>query len=110
MFLLGVPLLIFSFAIYNMLVFLTPGFSLNKELWHFQLASGGEWGLTAGDILVAASILILFVEMVKSARMTRRTVVDHLLSMLLLIGMLVEFLMVKEVADMEARLHHMGLL
>ena len=99
MFLLGVPLLIFPFAVYNIIAFVTPGFSLTKELWHVELASGGEWGLTGGDIMIAASILILLIEMVKAARMSRRTVVDHLLSMLLLIGMVVEFLMVKEVAS-----------
>jgi hypothetical protein len=37
--------------------------------------------------------------MLKAARMSRRTFVDHLLSMILFIGMLVEFLMVKEVAS-----------
>jgi hypothetical protein len=99
MFLLGVPLLIFPFAIYNILVFLMPGFSLSKEAWHFQFASGGEFGLTGGDVMVAASILILLIEMLKSARMSRRTFMDHLLSLLLFIGMVVEFLMVKEVAS-----------
>jgi len=99
MFVLGVPLLIFPFAIYNILIFLMPGFSLTRELWRFQLGSGGEWGLTGGDVMVAASILILLIEMMKSARLTRRSVVDHLLSLLLFIGMLVEFLMVKEVAS-----------
>ena len=37
--------------------------------------------------------------MMKSARMTRRTIVDHLLSMVLFIGMLVEFLMVTQAAS-----------
>lgn len=99
MFLLGVPLLIFPFAIYNIIVFLLPGFSLGRELWHFQLASGGEFGLTGGDLFVAGSILILLIEMLKSSRMARRGVIDHLLSMMLFIGMVVEFLMVKEVTS-----------
>jgi hypothetical protein len=99
MFLLGVPLLIFPFAIYNILAFLMPGVSLTREIWHVQLATGGEFGLTGGDLLVLGALLILLIEMVKSARMSRRTVVDHLLSMLLFVGMTVEFLMVKEVTS-----------
>jgi hypothetical protein len=99
MFLLGVPLLIFSFAIYNILVFLMPGFSWTRELWHFRMMSEGEWGVTAGDLMIAASIVILLVELLKAARMSRRTIVDHLLSMLLFVGMLVEFLLVKQVAS-----------
>src|ERR1700686_5469632 len=98
MFLVGVPLLIFSFAIYNILAFLMPGFSWTQELWHFRMKSEVDWGLTAGDLMVAGSILLL-VEMLKSGRMTRRTVMDHILSMILFIGMMVEFVMVKEAAS-----------
>src|SRR3977135_600205 len=99
MFLLGVPLLIFPFAIYNILVFLMPGFAWNGELAHFRMMSGGEWGITPGDIMIAGSIVILLIEMLKAARLSRRSVVDHLLSMILFVGMMVEFLMVKEVAS-----------
>ena len=99
MFVLGVPLLIFPFAIYNILVFLMPTFSWTDELWHFRMMSGGEWGITPGDIMIAGSIVILLIEMLKAARMSRRTFVDHLLSMILFVGMLVEFLMVKQVAS-----------
>jgi len=97
MFVLGVPLLIFPFAIYNILVFLMPTFSWTNELWHFRMMSGGEWGITAGDLMIAGSIVILLIEMVKSARLSRRSFVDHFLSMILFVGMLVEFLMVKQV-------------
>ena len=99
MFLLGVPLLMFPFAIYNILVFLMPGFSWNDEIWHFRMMSGGEWGLSPGDVMIAGSVVILLIEMLKAARMSRRTVVDHLLSMVLFVGMLVEFLMVKQVVS-----------
>jgi hypothetical protein len=98
MFLLGVPLLILPFAVYNIMAFLTPGFSLTNEWWHFKFASGGEFGVTGGDVFVIAGILILLIEMMKLGR-ARRSVMDHLLSMLLLIGMVVEFLMVKEVTS-----------
>jgi hypothetical protein len=99
MFVLGVPLLIFPFAIYNIVVFLLPTFSWTNELWHFLMMSGGEWGITAGDLMIAGSIVILLIEMLKAARMSRRTAIDHILSMILFIGMLVEFLMVKQVAS-----------
>jgi hypothetical protein len=99
MFFLGVPLLIFSFAIYNILVFLMPGFSWTAGMFHFQLMSGGEFDIAPGDVIVAASIVILLIEMLKAARMSRRTIIDHILSMLLFAGMLTEFLMVKQAAS-----------
>ncbi len=99
MFLLGVPLLIFSFAIYNILVFLMPGFSWTSGIFAFHLMSGGDVEITSGDVIVAASIVVLLIEMLKAARMSRRTIIDHILSMLLFAGMLAEFLMVKQVAS-----------
>jgi hypothetical protein len=99
MFALGVPLLIFPFAIYNIFVFLMPGFSWSNELWHFRMMSGGEWGITSGDLVIAGAIVVLLIEMLKAAQMSRRSIVDHLLSMILFVGMVTEFLMVRQVAS-----------
>jgi hypothetical protein len=97
MFLVGAPLLMLSFAVYNILVFLMPGFSWTREVFRFPTLTEADWGLTAGDIIVAASILLLLVEIIKTARVARRGVVDHTLSLLLFGGMVAEFLLVKEV-------------
>jgi hypothetical protein len=99
MFLIGVPLLMLPFAIYNILVFLMPGFSWSTEVWRFRMLSGGEWGLTSGDMMIAGSVLVLLIEMFKSARMSRRNIVDHLLSVILFAGMMVEFMMVEAVVS-----------
>jgi hypothetical protein len=96
MFLLGVPLLIFSFAIYNIVAFLLHGFSWSMAVVQFRLASGSDIMFTAGDLIVGGSILILLIEMVKSARLSRRSIVDHILSMVLFVAMLIEFLLVPE--------------
>jgi len=55
MFLLGVPLLIFSFAIYNIIEFVLPGFAWSMEVLRFQLPSGADCAITAGDAMVAGS-------------------------------------------------------
>jgi hypothetical protein len=94
----GVPLLIFAFAIYNIIAFLMPGFSWTAEMVRFRMMSGGEWALSGGDLMVAGSILILLFELIRSSRMNPRTIVEHILAMVLFVGMLVEFLMVPETA------------
>ena len=48
--------------------------------------------------MIAISILILFVELLKATRLSSRSIVDHLLSTLLFIVMLVEFLLIKQAA------------
>jgi hypothetical protein len=100
MFTIGPPLLIFPFALYNILVFLMPGFGWNTEIWRVYMISGGEWGITPGDVIVAGSVVILLIDMLKAARRTgRRTILDHVLSMVLFVGVLIEFLTVKAVVS-----------
>jgi hypothetical protein len=98
MFILGFPLLLVSFAIYNIIAFLMPGVSWTGALTTVHMMSGGEWSLSAGDMLIALSIVLLFGEMMKSTRIGIRTVVDHGLSLLLFLAMMAEFLLVKQAA------------
>jgi hypothetical protein len=97
MYALGFPLLLVSFAVYNIVAFI---FLLPPDIWTAQaiavpMPSGVLWRLTWEDILIAVAMLLLWVEIVKSASIGVRTIVDHGLSMLLFAGMLAEFLLVK---------------
>jgi hypothetical protein len=98
MFVLGFPLLLLPFAIYNMIAFLTPGVSWTAPVTTVHMMSGQDWVLTWEDILIAVSIFLLWVEIIKSTRMGSRSVMDHILAMALFIGMLVEFLLVPQAA------------
>jgi len=95
MFVLGFPLLLIPFAIYNMIAFLTPGVSWTEPLATIRMMSGQDWILTWEDVLIAFSLLLLWVEILKATRIRMRGVVDHFLAMALFIGMLVEFLLVQ---------------
>jgi hypothetical protein len=94
MYLVGFPLLVIPFAIYNMIAFLTPGLTWTDKVATVHLMSGQDWTVTPEDIILAFSVLLLAVEVIKATRMGIRGIVDHILSMLLFIVMLVEFLLV----------------
>jgi hypothetical protein len=94
MFVLGFPLLLVPFAIYNMIAFLTPGVSWTAPVTTVHMMSGQDWVLTWEDILLAFSIFLLWIEIIKSTRIGMRSVMDHILAMALFIAMLVEFLLV----------------
>ena len=98
MFMLGFPLLLVPFAIYNIIAFLMPGVSWTGAISTVHMVSGADWTMSAGDILVASAIVLLCGEIIKSTRIGLRTVVDHSLSLILFLGMLVEFLLVKQAA------------
>jgi hypothetical protein len=97
--LIGFPLLLIPFAIYNIVAFLMPGVSWVSPLTSVHMVSGGDWSMSAGDMLVTLAILLLTGEVLKSTRIGIRTVVDHALSLVLFLAMLVEFLLVKQAAS-----------
>ncbi len=100
MYVLGFPLLIIPFAIYNIVAFIL---ALPPEFWTSQavavpMTSGQIWTLTWEDLLLAVSIFLLWLEIVKSTRLGNRAILDHVLTLLLFIAMLIEFLLVKAAA------------
>jgi hypothetical protein len=98
MFLIGFPLLLVPFAIYNIVVFMMPGVSWTGTIASVHMISGADWTMTAGQALLAFALLLLFGEIMKATRIGVRTVVDHGLSLVIFLAMLVEFLLVPEAA------------
>lgn len=98
MFMLGFPLLLIPFAIYNIIAFLMPGVTWTGVISTVHMVSGADWTMSAGDMLIALAILLLCGEILKSTRIGTRTVVDHALSLILFLGMLIEFILVKQAA------------
>jgi hypothetical protein len=94
MYLIGFPLLVIPFAIYNMIAFLLPSLAWTDKVGTIHLISGQDWLLTPAEILIAFAVVMLGVEVIKAARMGLRGIMDHVLSMVLFIVMLLEFLMV----------------
>ena len=98
MFMLGFPLLLVPFAIYSIIAFLMPGVTWTGVITTVHMVSGADWTMSAGDMLIAFAIVLLCAEIIKSTRIGLRTVVDHALSLILFLDMLVEFLLVKQAA------------
>jgi hypothetical protein len=95
---IGFPLLIIPFAIYNMIAFLTPGFDWAAKPYTVPLKSGVEWGPTMGDAFLLFALLMLMFEVIKSTR-HGRSIVEHFLVLLLAGGAAAEFVLVKEVGN-----------
>ncbi|HEX5778178.1 MAG TPA: hypothetical protein VFY21_05005 [Xanthobacteraceae bacterium] len=96
--LVNFPLFLISFAIYNMIVFLTPGVAWTDVLATVPMQSGAIWTITMGDALLALSLVFLFFEVLKATRTSARSMFDHMLSTLVFIGALIEFLIVPQAA------------
>lgn len=57
------------------------------------MASGVEWVIAFGDVMVLMALLLLFVELLKSTSTGTAAIFNHALSMLVFIICLVEFLL-----------------
>jgi hypothetical protein len=95
----AIPLLVFAFILYNIVVLGMGVEGLNTPILDkLRLLSGGEWTFTVGDFILLVTLFLLFIEIVKSTFTTTSTLIDHALSMVVFIAILVEFLMVQQAA------------
>ena len=92
------PLLTFVLLAYNV-VFWLPGIDLPTRLIGLPVPSGALLEITAGDALVLAALVVLFVETLKSTGAGNVTILDHILSTAVFVLALVEFLMVPEAGN-----------
>jgi len=91
------PLLIFPLIAYNIIAFVF--FAGSGEAWNVvrftvPMVSGEAWGVTASDLMIVAGLAFLFLEIVKSTQTGRSSVLEHMLSTLVFVVFLVEFLLV----------------
>jgi hypothetical protein len=66
-----------------------------KPLFKVQLPSGLPWYPTMNDVLLLFAVIVLYVELIKSARAPAGSIVEHMMSMFVFCAFLVEFLVHK---------------
>ena len=93
-----IPLMIVPFILFNLVLAglfgAGAGDPWSGALFSVPMLSGGLWTMTLGDLLIAVSLVILFIEILKATRTSNASVVDHLLSAFVFVAFLVEFLLV----------------
>jgi len=97
------PLLIVPFVLYNVFAFL-PFMGGDPAAWHHALfsipmVSGTPWSVTAGDFLLVVALVCLFIEILKSTRTGSSSIVEHMLSMVVFVLFLIEFLLIGAAAS-----------
>mgnify|MGYP001809692444 FL=1 len=95
------PLLALPVLVYNLVaITLMGGFAstvatqrFTEPLFTISMTSGSPWPISLGDLLLAFSLVVLFIELLKSTTSRRIAIINHSLSMILFIVCLVEFLL-----------------
>jgi hypothetical protein len=93
-----IPLLVISFIVYNVVVLFgndaQAANTLSHQIFSLPMVSGAHWIFTVGDLIILLTMILLFIELIKSTYTSSSQMVDHGLSMLVFIACLVEFLLV----------------
>jgi hypothetical protein len=97
------PLILIPVLIYNIWAFGSSAANRNdaeivrghlQDSWlRVPMASGVEWTVAFGDVMVILALLLLFIELLKSTSTGTAAIFNHALSMLVFIICLVEFLL-----------------
>jgi hypothetical protein len=93
-----IPLLVFPLVLYNFVVLTgiaTPGNVgswMSAPIFTIGMFSGDAWGVSFADVFMGLSLLLLFVEIVKSTRTDAMSIINHGLSMLLAVVCIIQFI------------------
>ena len=107
--LVALPLLLIPVVLYNIVVLsslftggdhtnLAAGGAdaiLRDPMFSIPMASGTSWNVGVGDLILLLSLILLFFELLKSTSSQKVAIVNHALSMILFVVVLVEFLLIK---------------
>lgn len=89
------PMMALVIIAYNIIVYLT-GLSMDTQVTTVTLISGAVWSIDVGDIIVFSGLVLLFLELISSTQTNASTIINHALSMLVLLVALVEFIVLPE--------------
>lgn len=95
------PLLAIPVVIYNLMAWGGSIFGgaegvaarLVQPLFTIPMASAVPWAVTPGDLLLVLSLVLLFIELLKSTSTGRSAITNHALSLIIFIFCMIEFLL-----------------
>jgi len=89
------PLLAIILITYNVLILSGNSIAANPDVVRIPLmASDQSMFLKLGDVLVMLGIVLLYFEILKSTRSSKAAIIDHVLSMIVFVVFLVEYIVV----------------
>ena len=91
----SIPLFVFVVIGYNVLVFSFPGL-IDQQLFIAKLLSGAEWRFAVADLILVVSLVFLYIEIFRATRTSTVSIVNHVLSLLVFIACLIEFIVLPQ--------------
>ncbi|MEM9281638.1 MAG: hypothetical protein AAGA96_07430 [Verrucomicrobiota bacterium] len=99
--LLQVPLLGIVLVAFNVVIFEDPLALMGESepLLTMPLPSGTSWQPHIGDVLIICGVLLMYLELFKATRTNVGAIVEHILSLLIFLVFLIEFIVFPPAAN-----------
>lgn len=98
----ALPLMLLPLVLYNAaMIGLFGGggiAGLQQTVFSVNMLSGAVWSLSIGDAILLFGFVLLFVEILKATRNSSGSLINHMLSLMVFVAFLVEFLAVRDAA------------
>jgi hypothetical protein len=91
------PLLALSFVIYAVITLLSGPTPPGQAPWYqhewrtIHLNSGDSWQISNGDLFIGFTFVLFFIELLRSTRSSKASIMNHGLSVLVFVGALLMF-------------------
>lgn len=96
----AIPLTVIPLILFNALGYALGGDPWGNVLLTIPLISGRPWEVTLADVMILVAMALLFVETLRSAAPARTsTITNHIVSTILLIVYIIEFITVPIAAE-----------
>ena len=96
------PLMLVPLALYNLAMIGLMGeggaAALDKVVLSLSMLSGAVWTMSLGDLMIVIGLVALFFEIVKATRHNSGSLINHMLSLVVFVAFLIEFLLVSGAA------------
>ena len=93
------PFTIVTLVIFNIVIIFSGADVWANVLFEVTLFSGEPWALTTGDLMVVAGLLVLLAEVLRATTIDRRAITNHVVSVVVLLIYVVEFVVVAEAGN-----------
>jgi hypothetical protein len=97
----AIPVIVLAFILYNIVVLIggssDPGAIMARTVLSIPLV-GRKVTVSWGDVMMAITLALLFVEILKATYTSTTSLVDHGLSMLVFVACLIQFLLFQSAA------------
>ena len=90
-----IPMFGYLFVLVNLFILIGKADIMTGILFHITLISKAMWVLVTGDIFVIIGLICLTIQVFKATRTSSAEILDHIVSTLIFILYLIEFIIVR---------------